>query len=236
MPSRSQKMIRRDTNRLSALIDEHAPVHAELAAIQTDVTDAATNVNGKWRAYQAAAIASSKETGERDTVVAALLKWSRSWRGVVAIKIKGAAANIHEIPANGATPDDVAQQANDIKEIIVTNPAAEPFRENALAQLGTKIEDAKRETAEASIAVPAKQKAADEFAHATLEANTLLVEGSKVIRNIFGEKSREYKQLIKRANTKEEAKDDADEDEGDDEDTDVTDANGTDTDEDNAGT
>ncbi|HEY8432649.1 MAG TPA: hypothetical protein VIL20_29965 [Sandaracinaceae bacterium] len=221
MPLRTQAKIRRDINRLDALITEHAPVHPPLAAIQPEVSAAAENVNSKWRAYQNAAITLSRELKERDTAVAAVLKWARSWRGVVLIKIPGAESNIHEIPANGATADDVLRHASDIQALIETRPEAESFREQALAELGTQLDDAKRETKEATLALPAKETAREAYGTSTIEANTVLVRASEIVRNIFGPKSREYKQFIGRATPKEEEQDDHDSDVGEDDDLDT---------------
>lgn len=169
MPLRSQAKIRRDINRLDALIAEHAAVHAALAAIQPEVSAAAARVNTTWRAFQSAAITASREIEERDSASAALLSWARAWRGVVIIKVPGALENIRDLPASGATPDDVVRLATDLKTIIDTRPQAEPFRASANAELGTKLEDAARETKEANAALPAKQAARAAFAAATLE-------------------------------------------------------------------
>lgn len=218
MPARSQKRIRRDIKRLKGVVDEHAVGKEELDAIKPDVDQHVDAVDTTWQAYQAASIKSTKELGERDAAVSPLLKWARSWRGVVKIKVPGASANIREIPADGATPDDVINQASDIQALISTNPAAASFRERALAKLGTKLEDAKRENTEAKAAVPAKEVAEDAFAEATLAANFILVEGSKIVRNVFGPKSHEYKRLVTRKRTKEEEEEDAQDEDGDDDD------------------
>ena len=225
MSKRSQKRIRRDLKRLKGVVDEHAVAHAELDVIKEDVDQHVEAVDTTWRASQAASIKSTKELKERDVAATPLLKWARSWRGVIKIKVPGASANIRELPTDGATPDDVINQASDIQALISTNPAAAPFRERALAKLGTKLEDAKRENTEAKAAVPAKEQAEDAFAEATLAANFILVEGSRIVRNIFGPKSYEYKRLITRKRTKEEEEEDAedeDDDEDDEEETNVT--------------
>lgn len=218
MPLRSQAKIRRDINRLHALIGEHRAVHAELDAIEPEVSASTTLVNETWRAYQDAAVTASKEIRERNVAITDLLRWSRSWRNVVVIKVPGARENIRELPATGATPDDLVRLATDLQVLIVTRPQAAAFKEKAIAQLGTKIEDASRETKEATLAVPAKQAARTAYARATAEANLLLVEASDIVRNVFGPKSREYKQFIARATATEEAEDDRDSDEGEDDD------------------
>ncbi len=218
MPLRTQTKIRRDINRLGDLVDEHATTMAPLRAIQPEVGAARSKVNSTWQAYRNAAITARKEIVERDSAVAQLNTWNRTWRSVVMIKIPGASESIHVLPASGATADDVVRVGNDLKELIETRAEAEPFREDALADLGTKLEDADRETKEATVAVPKKEKAADDYSQATLEANAVLVEASKAVRNIFGATSREYKQFIARASAAEDAEDDEDSNTGEDDD------------------
>ena len=157
-----------------------------------------------------------KEIKERNAAIPPLLTWSRTWRSVVLIRIPGALESIRDLPANGATADDVVRLATDLRDLIGTRVEAAAFREQAIAQLGTMIEDTARETAEATAALPAKQAARGAFSKATLEANAVLVRASEIVRNLFGPTSREYKQFIARAKASEEEEDDTDSDTGED--------------------
>lgn len=145
MPARSQKRIRRDLKRLNGVVDEHAVAHDELDAIKPDVDQHVEEADPKWQAYQAASIDPTRELKERDAAATPLLKWARSWRGVIKIKVPGASENIRELPTDGGTADDVINQATDLKSLISKSPAAATFREKALAQLGTRLEGAARE-------------------------------------------------------------------------------------------
>lgn len=223
MPARSQKQIRHDLKRLKGIVDEHAPVHEGLAAIKDAVDARVADVDAKWQALVQARLTSTTEIKQRDDALGPLEHWARIWRSVVVVKVPGAQENIRTIPADGATVDDIINAAADIKHLIETHAAAEPFRDKALAALGTKLEDAQRENAEAKLAVPAMLKAAEAFADSTLAANALLVEGSRIVRNIFGANSHEYKRLVRRKRTKSEEEDDAIDIDGDAEDADLGD-------------
>ena len=101
--------------------------------------------------------------------------------------------------------DDVIRTAEDMAEFIKGNPGAESFRSEAMAALGEMIAAAKKETAEASDALPAEAAARQAYSEACLAANSILTRGTEVIRALFGRTSREYKQFIARTGAKEEA-------------------------------
>jgi hypothetical protein len=79
-------------------------------------------------------------------------------------------------------------------EFINTNPGAESFRAEAVDSLGNMIEKARKETSEASAALPAEAAGRQAYSEACMSANTILVRGTKVVRAIFGRISAEYKQ------------------------------------------
>ena len=204
MPSRNQQMIRRDINRLKDTLERHRETHKSLAAIHPVVSSAAESVNRSWQTYQASAVVGDKEREERDESIKILLDWIQSWRPIMLMLIPGASSNIRQLPPTGATPDDVIRVAEDMAELIKGNPGADSFREEALNALGEKIDAARKETSEASAALPAEAAARQAFSEATLSANTVLIPGTDAIRAIFGRTSPEYKQFIARDRASEE--------------------------------
>ncbi len=204
MPSRSQAMIRRDINRLKMVIESRHQTHEVLAAIKLTVDSAAAAVNETWQKYQVAAVAGDKERAERTSAIATLIDWIQNWRPVVLMLVAGADSNIRQLPASGATPDDVILVAEDMTKFIESNPETTAFRESAIAELADKLENARKETKEASAALPAEAAAREAYSSATLAANKILVPGTEVVRAIFGRTSPEYKQFISRSKPNEE--------------------------------
>ena len=205
MPSRTQSVIRRDINRLKDTIERHQGTHKSLAAIQAIVASAADAVNQAWQTYQANSVAGTKERQERDQAIQALIQWSQRWRPVVLLLVPGAEANIRQLPPTGATPDDVIRVSEDMVGLINSNPAAEPFRAEAIESLSDKIESARKETAEASAAWPAEAAARQAYGDTCRAANDILIRGSEVVRALFGRTSPEYKQFVARRSASEEA-------------------------------
>lgn len=204
MPTRNQSMIRRDINRLKETIQRYQDKQPALAAIADVVSAAAASVNSAWQEFQARAVAGDKEREERDSIIDTLTKWIQRWRHVLLMLVPGADMNVRQLPSSGATPDDVIRVAQDMAEFIKTNPAAESFRDTALASLGDLIARASKETAEATVALPAEAAARQAYTEACNSANTVLVRGTEVVRSIFGRTSPEYKQFIARASSEEE--------------------------------
>ena len=204
MPSRNQTQIRRDINRLKETIDRHDQENPSLAAIKPLVDESTTSVNSAWQNYQSAAVKGDKERRERDDAVSLLISWIQRWRPVVMLKVPGAAMNIRNLPASGATPDDVIRVAEDLLKFISENPATESFRTQANQELGEGIAAARKETSEATAALPEEAAARQAYSEACLNANAVLVRGLDIIRAIFGRTSPEYKQFIARASAREE--------------------------------
>ena len=73
----------------------------------------------------------------------------------------------------------------------------------AISDLGDTLDNAKKETAEATAALPAESVAREVYAEACLKANSVLIRGTEIVRAIFGRTSPEYKQFIARSTNKE---------------------------------
>jgi hypothetical protein len=128
----------------------------------------------------------------------------QDWRSIVLLIISGASDNIRNLPATGAISNDIIHVAEDMQSFNQDNNEGESFRQSALDALGTKLDDAKKETSEATQALPIEAAARSAYTEACIEANTILVRGSEVVRSIFGRTSPEYKQFITRAGSIEE--------------------------------
>ena len=189
---------------MNDLITQQAGAHPPLAVISEMVNEATVNVNKAWQHFQSAAVSGDKERAERDTAIYTLLNWVQHWRPVIMMKVSGASDNIRNLPTSGATPDDIIHVAEDMNVFIQDNGEAESFRQEAMDALGSKLDDAKKETAEAAQALPAEAAARSAYTEACLEANRILVRGVEIVRSIFGKTSREYKQFIARASEAEE--------------------------------
>jgi hypothetical protein len=140
-----------------------------------------------------------EERDERDESLANVRSWIQRWRPVVLLTVPGAAANLRALPRGAATADDLLRVAGDLVAFIDTNPAAAEFRKEALDEIGSGIEDARKETREATEALPREAAARDALTEASVAANEVLVRGTEVVRAIFGRTSPEYKQFIGRA-------------------------------------
>ena len=204
MPSRNQAIIRRQINRLNLLIKERAANIPALLAIATIVENITDKVNSLWQAFQAAAISGDKERHERDESIRLLLDWVQSWRPVIMLAAEGAAMNLHNLPSGGATADDVILVAEDMVKFISDNPDMETYREQAVQSLGDRLVNAKKETAEATAALPAEAATREAYSEVCIEANVILTRCLNIVRAAFGRTSPEYKQFIARASAKEE--------------------------------
>jgi hypothetical protein len=204
MPSRSQAIIRRQINRLNMLIKEQAGSVPALTAIAAIVEDITNKINNLWQAFQSAVVSGDKERQERDTAIRLLLDWVQSWRPVIMITAESAASNLRSLPAGGATPDDVILVAEDMVKFIESNADMEGCRETAIASLGGLLENARKETSEATAAYPAEAAAREAYSEACIEANTILTRCLSIVRAAFGRTSPEYKQFIARSSAKEE--------------------------------
>lgn len=214
MPARTQARIRRDLNRLAELIQKHADSKPSLKAIAVRVQSATDLVNSTWQGYQAAAVKADKERSERDRTLEQLVSWGRIWRPVVLLAVPGASENIRALPAGGATSDDAIRVVADLAAFIERNPGTADFRAAALGELGTLVEDARKEYAEAKSAAPEEDGARRAFSEAAISGNETLVRGTEVVRAVFGPKSAEYKQFIARNSPEEDDEDDKDTDTG----------------------
>ena len=204
MPSRNQAIIRRQINRLNLLIRERAGSAPALIAIAVIVEKVTEKVNSCWQAFQAVAVSGDKERHERDESIRLLLDWVQSWRPVIMLAAEGAAMNLHNLPSGGATSDDVILVAEDMVKFISDNPDMETYREQAVQSLGERLDNAKKETAEATAALPAEAAAREAYSEACIEANAVLTRCLNIVRATFGRTSPEYKQFIARASAKEE--------------------------------
>jgi hypothetical protein len=209
MPSRNQAEIRRDINRLEETIDRRAASNPALGVLLPRVRMSAEKINNCWQLYQAASVTGDKERQERDAAIDKVVSWIQQWRPVTLLMVPGASDNIRQLPASGSTPDQVIQVAEDLIKFISTNEAAADFREQAQAELGTLLDDAKKENREAVAALPAETSARQAYSDACIEANAILIRGLEVIRAIFGRTSPEYKQFIARRSAAEEEEIDA---------------------------
>ena len=204
MPSRTQIIIRRHINRLNLLIKERAAQIPALLAIAGIVESITEKVNSAWQNYQAAAVSGDKERQERDEAIRLLLDWVQSWRPVIMLASEGAENNLRNLPAGAATPDDAILVAGDMLNFINENADMETYRERAIESLGERLENARKETAEATAALPAEAGARDAYSEACIEANAILTRSLGIVRASFGRTSPEYKQFISRASAKEE--------------------------------
>ena len=209
MPSRNLSLIRRDINRLMESIQRHKEAHAAMAAMENQVTAAAQKVNETWQMYQAKSVAGDKEREERDTAIGNLLSWMQRWRPVVLLHIDGAEANLNKLPPGAPTPDDVIRVAEDMVQFIQQNAGDALNAEAAISDLGSGIEDARKETLEAVAALPAEAEARDAYTDACLAANPILVRGTQVVRAIFGRTSPEYKMFIGKSGSGDEEEDES---------------------------
>ncbi len=196
MPSRTLVRIRRDINRLESTIDDNKDAQPALAALEPLVHAQAALVNKAWQRYQGAAVQGDKERAERDTALGKLHDWMGAWRPVLLYTVPGAEQNVRTLPPSGATPDDLIRAAGDIAAFIKENPGTAAYRKAALDQLGNLLDQARKDTDEANVALPAETAARAAFSEAALAANTLVVRGSEVVRALFGAHSPQYRQFI----------------------------------------
>jgi len=211
MPNRNLTLIRRHINRLLELIRQKGALYPVLQILTPLVESAVQSVNDAWQKYQQAAVIGTKERSERDSAAGVLLKWIQQWRPLVLLFVPGAEANIHKFPSTGGTVDDSIRIAEDLQSMIMNNPAAASLKEAALAELGEKLANAKKETREAVDALPLENAAREAYTEACLRANEVLVRALDTIRSLFGPTSAEYRQFSLRSRGKEEAEEDAEE-------------------------
>ncbi len=204
MPSRTQAIIRRDINRLNETIERHKDTQPALAAISRIVNTAAQDMNNAWQRYQATAVAGDREREERQTAIRTLIKWIQKWRPVMMLIVRGADSNIRNLPSSGATPDDVIRVAEDMLKLISENLDAKSFRASCIDDLGDGLENAKKETLEATSILPQEAAARHDYSETSIVANTALNAGLNIIRSRFGPTSPEYKQFIARDTPEEE--------------------------------
>jgi hypothetical protein len=186
------------------LIKDRAAQVPALLAIAGLVENVTDQVNNAWQTYQAASVSGDKERQERDESVSLLLDWVQSWRPVIMLVSEGAEANLRNLPAGGATPDDIILVAGDMLNFINENADMESYRERAIESLGERLENARKETAEATAALPSEVGARDAYSEACIEANAILTRSLGIVRAAFGRTSPDYKQFISRASAKEE--------------------------------
>ena len=119
-----------------------------------------------------------------------------AWRPIVLYTVPGAEQNVHALPPSGSTPDDLIRAAGDLGKFIKENPGTGAYRKAALDALGDLLDKAKKESSEATVALPEETRARAAFTEAALAANALVVRGSEVVRALFGPHSPEYRQFI----------------------------------------
>jgi len=204
MAVRSQAIIRRGINRLDELIQDNAQAYPVFSAIAPAVNTAKNSLNEAWQNFQSTAVAGDRERAERNEVIDSLNEWIQQWRSVIFLLVPGADENIHNLPSGGGTPDDIIRTAQDILKFIKTNSDTGSFSEEAIKDLGDKIETAIKETDEATEALPEEALTRNLYSEACIDANKILVRSLNVVRSVFGHKSPEYKQFTIRASKKEE--------------------------------
>ena len=212
MATRSQGRIRRDINVVRDSIENFFSEYPVLASLRPIVISTSDKVNLTWRDLVDARIAQNKEAAERDQNISQLMIWVRSWRPLVLLIVPGAAENLKSLPAGASTVGAVVQVAIDTRDFIVNykdnDDNSLAFAEAAITDLGTLIEDTQREDLEAQTALLDEERAEKAFRKATEAANPVIVQGSRIIRAIFGSKSSEYKRLIARNTQKDREEED----------------------------
>jgi hypothetical protein len=199
MPARSQFKIRRDINRLNETVQHYKNKHPSLAAIAQITSEAAERVNKTWQSYQSTSIKGSKERQERNKSIKKLLNWIHEWRDVVMIRVPGAEMNIHKLPSDASTPDDVIRVAEDIIEFFKTNETNGSIRADFIKDLGDILDNARKETDEATEILPEESDTRKAYHDVSVSANKILLHGTRIVRSIFGRTSPEYKQFISRS-------------------------------------
>jgi len=96
----------------------------------------------------------NKERQERDDAIRRLIQWIQTWRPVIFITVPGAETKIRALPSSGAPPDDVIRVVEDMSLFIQKQESIITFKESALNELNSLIESARKETAEATAALP----------------------------------------------------------------------------------
>lgn len=212
MPSRSQKRIRRDINNLKDTV-ENNPDNPVLTNLKPVVVTASDEVNNTWQDVVDTGVKQNKEAFERDSVLGQGKTWLQSWRPLILILVPGAAENLKIIPSGAPTVGTLLSVIIDTRDFVLNyrdnedNPLS--FAEAAITDLGTLVEDIKREGSEAHTALIEEERAEQAFKKATDAANTIVVQGSRIVRAIFGATSPDYKRLIARSTKKNKKKDDS---------------------------
>jgi hypothetical protein len=181
------------------IVEREKENHKVFSTMSQLVSKTTNDVNTAWQDYQAVSVQGDEERKEREEALDILIKWSQRWRYMLLMFVPGVILNIHKIPSRGATPDDFIRVAEDVIKLINSNKNAEPIRADAMEDLGDKLENAKKETAEATAILPAETHARNHLTDTCILANNILVRGTEIVRSIFGPTSPEYKQFIARA-------------------------------------
>lgn len=92
----------------------------------------------------------------------------------------------------------------DLLELIQGDDAFADIRDAAQADLGAALETARKENTEAVAAYPAELDAQEAYSRACMDADPVLVHGSRIVRAVFGSSSPEYRQFISRGKAEEE--------------------------------
>ncbi len=209
MASRTLALIRRGINRLYDLLTRRGSEHPALQALTDVVAASTTRVNASWQQLQELSVSGDRERAERDSAVAALRTAVQQWRPVIFVRASEAAKNISTLPSGGGTVDDLVRIANDMVKLVDEYEGLSSIREAVAQQLGAAAARAEKESAEALEAYPAELRAQEAYTQACMEANEILVHGSRVVRATFGSTSPEYRQFITRGTAAEEDEIDA---------------------------
>lgn len=196
MPSRSQAIIRRHINRLYAEVNRHLDTHPGLAALQPVVAQQAEQLNQAWQAYMSVIQTGDQERVERNNAIDRLFVRVRIWRPLTLAILPTAQQSLKKMPSQNSTPTDVIAVAQDLLNFLQEKEALAGVREQAIAGLGTQLEDAVRENNEATASLRLEDVAREHYTEASLEANRVLVHSLSMIRAIFGNTSPVYRQFI----------------------------------------
>lgn len=196
MPSRNQALVRRHINRLQAELSRHLDTQPGLAALHPIVTQHAEQLNQAWQDYLSIVQTGDQERVERDNAIDQLFVWVRIWRPLTLTILPTAKQSLKDMPTQNATPTDIIAVAKDLLHFLEEKEALANIREQAVTGLGTKLEDAIRETDEATASLRLEDVAQEHYSELSVEANRVLVHGLSMIRAIFGSTSPVYRQFI----------------------------------------
>lgn len=196
MPTRSLTTIRKDITRLAALIEREKAAHPVLVAMAPVIAGHAAALDEASRTVTEISVRAARERDERTDAVDLLYRWVRTWRPAVLVLVPGAAKSLLELPTASGSPDDILRVAQDLHAFLLRDPAAEPLRAAAIAELGHQLGLTETEISEATRALADEAAARERQTRLATAANEALVHTLAIVRTLFGATSPQYKQFI----------------------------------------